>query len=68
MIERNESVDKKPILFCFGLLERFDIRQLVAMVAPREVRLLDAGERARKELKDLKDWYKTLGKEFDPLK
>ena len=20
------------------------------------------------ELKDLKDWYKTLGKEFDPLK
>ncbi|MHC4316533.1 MAG: alpha/beta hydrolase family protein, partial [Planctomycetota bacterium] len=46
VIERNDSVDKKPILFCFGLLEYFDIRQLVAMVAPREVRFPGASERA----------------------
>jgi cephalosporin-C deacetylase-like acetyl esterase len=67
VIERNDSVDKKPVLFCFGLLEYFDIRQLVAMVAPRQVRFPGVSERAREELKDLKDWYATLGKEFDPL-
>ncbi|MHC4097097.1 MAG: hypothetical protein ACYSU3_13720, partial [Planctomycetota bacterium] len=67
VIERNDSVDKKPVLFCFGLLEYFDIRQLVAMVAPREVRFPGASERAREELKDLKSWYRSLGREFDPL-
>jgi len=67
VIERNYSVDKKPVLFCFGLLERFDIKQLVAMVAPREVRFAEASERAREEMKALKGWYAALGKEFDPL-
>ncbi len=67
VIEHNDSVDKKPVLFCFGLLEYFDIKQLVAMVAPREVRFPDVSKRGREELKDLKDWYATLGKEFDPL-
>lgn len=67
VIERNDSVDKKPVLFCFGLLEHFDIRQLVAMVAPRQVRFIDPGERAKEELKDLKAWYATLGIQFDPL-
>jgi dienelactone hydrolase len=67
VIERNESVDKKPILFCFGLLEYFDLNQLVAIVAPRQVRFLDVNKRVKDELKDLKDFYKTLGKDFDPL-
>jgi hypothetical protein len=67
VIERNDSVDKKPVFFCFGLLEYFDIRQLVAMVAPRQVWFSGASERAKEELKDLKDWYTTLGNEFDPL-
>jgi hypothetical protein len=67
VIERNDSVDKKPILFCFGLLEYFDIRQLVAMVAPCQVRFHDVSQRAKDELKDLKDWYTILGKDFDPL-
>jgi hypothetical protein len=67
VIERNDSVDKKPVLFCFGLLEYFDIRQLVAIVAPRQVRFSGVSQRAREELKDLKDWYTTLGKDFDPL-
>ncbi|MFV1968000.1 MAG: alpha/beta hydrolase family protein [Pirellulaceae bacterium] len=66
VIERNESVDKKPMLFCFGLLEHFDIKQLVALVAPREVRFLSPSERTREELQDLKAWYKLLGKEFGP--
>jgi len=67
VIEHNDSVDKKPVLFCFGLLEYFDIKQLVAIVAPRQVRFPDAGKRAKEEMKDLKDWYTTLGKDFDPL-
>jgi hypothetical protein len=38
VVEQNYSVDQKPELFCFGLLEQFDIPQLTAMVAPREVK------------------------------
>ncbi|HLB73551.1 MAG TPA: hypothetical protein VJJ98_05995 [Sedimentisphaerales bacterium] len=67
VIERNDSVDKKPVLFCFALLEHFDIRQLVAMVAPRQVRFIAPCERAKEELKDLKSFYATLGSQFDPL-
>ena len=67
VVERNDSVDKKPMLFCFGLLEHFDIQQLVAMVAPRQVRFIDPGKRAKEELKGLKAWYATLGSQFDPL-
>ena len=67
VIERNDSVDKKPVLFCFGLLEHFDIRQLVAMVAPRQVRFVAPCERAKEELKDLKGFYAILGSQFDPL-
>lgn len=68
IIETNRTVDKTPELFCFGLLEQFDVKQIVALVAPRPIKIVDASERARKEFADLKDWYKLLGKEFDPLK
>lgn len=37
IITRNTSVIDSPELFCFGLLESFDIKQLVALVAPRQV-------------------------------
>ena len=37
VIERNSTVEQKPELFCFGLLERFDISTLKALVAPRDV-------------------------------
>ncbi len=37
VIENNWSVDQKPELFCFGLLEWFDIEHLAALVAPRPV-------------------------------
>jgi hypothetical protein len=40
VIERNWGVDQKPELFCFGLLEAFDIKHLIAMVAPRPVRVV----------------------------
>jgi len=36
-IERNMEVTAAPELFCFGLLEWFDVKQLAALVAPRPV-------------------------------
>jgi hypothetical protein len=37
VIEENWAVNQKPELFCFGLLEKFDIKQLAALVAPRSI-------------------------------
>ncbi len=38
LIEQNRSVEQTPELFCFGLLEHFDIKDLAQMIAPRPVR------------------------------
>jgi hypothetical protein len=37
LIEENRSVEQTPELFCFGLLEQFDIKEIVDMVSPRPV-------------------------------
>lgn len=37
VITKNLGVDSQPELFCFGLLEKFDVPQLRALVAPRPV-------------------------------
>ena len=37
IIETNRGVNLWPELFCFGLLEAFDVKQLAALVAPRPV-------------------------------
>lgn len=37
IIDQNKAVNETPELFCFGLLEQFDIKQLVALCAPRKV-------------------------------
>lgn len=37
VIKQNGSVQKTPELFCFGLLEAIDIKQLIALIAPRPV-------------------------------
>ena len=37
VIEQNRGVDHAPELFCFGLLEHFDVPQLDALVAPRKI-------------------------------
>ena len=68
IIETNRVVDTTPELFCFGLLEEFDVKQIAALVAPRPIKIVDPSARAKKEFGDLKDWYKVLGKDFDPLK
>jgi hypothetical protein len=68
VIEQNRSVDQMPEVFCFGLLEAFDVKQLVALAAPRPVRFVKPGDRAKRELTGLTGWYGLLGGEFDPLK
>jgi hypothetical protein len=37
VIEQNRGVNEAPDLFCFGLLEKFDIPDLAALAAPRAV-------------------------------
>jgi hypothetical protein len=38
VIEQDLPFEKAPETFCFGLLERFDLPQLSALVAPRPIR------------------------------
>lgn len=66
VIEQNWSVNEKPELFCFGLLEKFDVKQLVALAAPRRVSLPQPTDRIKTELADLTDWYKLFGVEYRP--
>jgi hypothetical protein len=55
-------------LFCFGLLEVTDIKQLVALAAPRPVSLVNPSGRAKKELSTLAAWYRLWDRQFDPLR
>lgn len=55
LLEENRVYTHAPELFCFGLLESFDVKQLAALVAPRPVRLVDPDERAKAELGDRPD-------------
>jgi dienelactone hydrolase len=50
VIEQKHEFAFAPELFCFGLLEAFDIRDLAALVAPRPIAVRGASERARQEL------------------
>ncbi|MBW3538937.1 MAG: acetylxylan esterase [Planctomycetes bacterium] len=61
ILEQNMSVQQAPDLFCFGLLERFDILQLAALTAPRKLEFVAADERVRKELAPLAAWYELWG-------
>lgn len=38
IVEKNRTVDQWPEMFCFGLLEEFDVKQLSALVTPRPVK------------------------------
>lgn len=66
-LEQSVTYSRTPEYFCFGLLVHFDIKQLAALSAPRQVVFHAPSNRARKELAGLKDWYKTLGGEGDPI-
>ena len=64
VIEKGHGVDTMPEMFCFGLLEHFDVLQMAALVAPRPVEFAEPSERVKKEVAPLKDWYATLGAEW----
>jgi hypothetical protein len=67
IIEQNCDVGSAPELFTFGLLERFDIRTLAALIVPRPVVFAFASERLKTEMAGLKEFYKLCGRDFDPL-
>ncbi|MBS0263816.1 MAG: hypothetical protein JSS02_17895 [Planctomycetes bacterium] len=67
IIEQDLDVSTGPEQFTFGLLEHTDIRQIVALIAPRPVTFVNPSDRVRRELEDLKAIYKLGGKSFDPL-
>jgi hypothetical protein len=68
IIEENKTVEQMPELFCFGLLEHSDLREIAALVAPRPIVISEPSERQKQEFKDVAGLYKVLGKEFDPVK
>jgi hypothetical protein len=68
LIEQNKTFDQSPELFCFGLLEHFDVKDLAALVAPRPVVVRQPDDRARREFAGLAAWYQVLGIEHDPLR
>ncbi len=53
VVEANKGVDDLPELFCFGLLQEFDVRHIAALVAPRKILLRDPTDRAKQELANL---------------
>lgn len=63
-LEQKILYQQAPELFCFGLLESFDVRQLAALCAPRPVRLFRASPAARQGFGDLSGWYRL----FPPVK
>lgn len=67
IIEENRTVNQWPEMFCFGLLESFDVPQIVALTAPRPVVFREPSARVQKELTPMKGWYELLGKPFDPI-
>jgi hypothetical protein len=64
LVEENVAVEAQPELFAFGLLAEFDVRDLVALAAPRRVRFRDATERTRGELAGLDPWFALFGAEL----
>ena len=57
LIEEDKTVETLPELFAFGLLAEFDIRQIVALAAPRPIVFREPSDRARRELAPLAAWY-----------
>ena len=61
ILEQDATIGQKPELFCFGLLEAFDVKHIAALVAPRPVAFTDSSERVRSEMSWLEEWYRLLG-------
>lgn len=67
LIEQNRYVVEFPELFCFGLLEEFDVKHLTALAAPRPITILERGPRANAELAELREWCRIWDKQRNPL-
>ncbi|MBW7866268.1 MAG: acetylxylan esterase [Candidatus Hydrogenedentes bacterium] len=67
VIELNREFPDCPEFFCFGLLESFDIAQILELVTPRPVRMINPSERAKQEFAKAAETYRVFGKDFDPL-
>ncbi len=65
LLEQNVAVEAMPELFAFGLLEEFDVRELVALAAPRFVRWREPSDRLKSELAPLAAWYEVWGAKLD---
>ena len=61
VIEDNWSARTCPELFCFGLLEKLDLKHLAALVAPRELAFDAPSDRVKQEMAELGAWYQMLG-------
>ena len=59
VLEQDLDIRDGPELFCFGLLEQFDLLQLAALAAPSPVQFVDASPRVLTELAPLRPWYST---------
>ncbi len=68
LIETDKPVEALPEMFAYGLLAEFDVRQLVALAAPRPVTFQQPDQRARRELAPLVAWYGLFDAEFDPAR
>lgn len=53
LLEQNLGVNQVPESLCFGLLQHFDIPELVALAGPDRVTLVNPSERCRTELQKL---------------
>lgn len=67
VIEENGSVEQAPELFCFGLLEKFDIRDLATLIAPRPVSFEKPSDRVRVQMAGLDSWFARWNAPHDPL-
>lgn len=60
ILERNLRVEDGVELFCFGLLEEFDVLQLAALSAPRQVEFLEMSPRQESVLAPVGAFRKLL--------
>ena len=53
LIERGTDVSEIPELFCFGLLQDFDVAQIAALCAPRSVQMTELDEEAARAFAEI---------------
>lgn len=64
IIEQNKGANDAPELFCFALLEQFDIKQLAALCAPKKVTFPEPSPRVLSELAGLKGVYAVFAIDY----